>query len=179
MPLRSVGQPPPGVRVWLRDSADGGASEIMVAGPNVSLGYWGETSRDASAPFATGDAGHIASTGNLYVHGRIREVIDVAGRKVAPWIVAEAVAQHPSVTECAVFGADDAIRGRRVAAAVVGSALIDHPALRAHCRARLEPHEVPRDWVFLDEIPLSSGGKPDLAALQRATSKAKTARKPD
>ncbi len=176
-PLQSVGRPTPGVRVWIRQQANGAAGEIMVVGPNVSLGYWGEPPRRRSEPLATGDAGHIDPAGNLFIHGRIREVITVAGRKVAPWVVAGALQEHASVQECVVFGTDDALRGSRVAAAIVTTADVDRRALGAHCRGRLEAYEVPHIWVFVPEIPLATNGKPDVEALRRVAASRKTKRK--
>ncbi len=166
-PSDSAGRPTSGVEIEVRDPDAEGSGEIVIRGPNVSPGYLGEAPRSRDGWFVTGDIGRFDAGGHLFIHGRTREVIDVAGRKVAPHVVEAVIGRFAGVDDVSVFGIDDAVRGARVAAAVVSETPVDRTELESFCREHLESHEVPRKWVFVDELPQTASGKPDRTALMQ------------
>jgi malonyl-CoA/methylmalonyl-CoA synthetase len=174
----TVGRALPGVslRVVDRDSrqplpADQ-VGEVEARGPSVFRGYW-RAQDPAAGPFSpdgwlrTGDLGRLDAEGTLTLVGRCRDLILSGGFNVYPLEVEGALAGHPDIAECAVFGLPDADLGEVVAAAVVPAAgrAPDESALREHARARLAPHKVPRRWLLLPELPRTALGKVNRAAL--------------
>jgi len=174
----TVGRALPGVSLRLVDPAThapvppGHVGEVQARGPSVFAGYWRAPERDAEA-FApggwlrTGDLGRLDPDGTLTLVGRCKDLILSGGFNVYPLEVEGALAGHPDVAECAVFGLPDADLGEAVAAAVVPAPgrTPDPAALREHLRARLAAYKVPRRWLLLDELPRTALGKVNRAAL--------------
>jgi malonyl-CoA/methylmalonyl-CoA synthetase len=174
----TVGRALPGVslRVVERDTRrplpPGQVGEVEARGPSVFRGYWHAPGATAGvlAPdgwLRTGDLGQLDADGTLTLAGRCRDLILSGGFNVYPLEVEGALAGHPDVAECAVFGLPDADLGEVVAAAVVPAAgrVPSEPALREHARERLAPHKVPRRWLLLPELPRTALGKVNRAAL--------------
>src|SRR6185437_11023201 len=92
--------------------------EICVRGPNVIAGY--ECDAGASSFedgwFRTGDLGYLDADGYLYITGRLREVINRGGEKIAPREIEEVLLAHPAVRDAAVVGEPHPLYGQRVAA---------------------------------------------------------------
>ncbi len=117
--------------------------------------------------FRTGDQGYLRD-GALFLTGRTTRYINVAGRKVDPAEVTEALRQAPGVRDAVVFPSVDPHGETLVAAAVASDdAALDADALRRHCATRLTRHKVPSRIHVLPEIPVNSIGKPSLEALRR------------
>ncbi|MFQ5553798.1 MAG: class I adenylate-forming enzyme family protein [Acidimicrobiia bacterium] len=164
--LRGVGMPLPGLRVRIVDDAGsdvsaGSSGEITIDGPNVAAGYDGEP--DLDGPFPTGDLGRFGSDGRLVVLGRRDDAIVTGGEKVHPRRVEDVLGAHPGVESCAVFGVADPEWGHAVTAVVVGDVAVAE--LRGFARSRLAPHELPKRWRFVEELPLLASGKVDHRAL--------------
>lgn len=116
---RTVGRPIPGVTVAIAE--DG---EVLVAGPNVSPGYWSDQQRalgrDATGPVETrwlhtGDVGRLDDDGYLVITGRRKEILVTAsGKNVAPTPLEDRVRLHPLVSNCVVIG-----EGRSFVAALI------------------------------------------------------------
>jgi len=161
-------------RVQLED--DG---RIRLGGATLALGYLGETALTAEsfsedlageAWFRTDDVGHLDSGGGLVVDGRIDDLINTGGVKVAPRLVEEALAQLDSVAEAVVVGIADPEWGHVVSAAVVVTQGGSPPTLqdvRARLRGILPDHALPRRLAILPWLPLVGPGKPDRAAIRR------------
>jgi len=143
----------------------GSPGEVVVRGPNVMRGYAGDAEVDRSAFaagwFRTGDRGHLDAAGRLHLSGRIKEIVNCGGEKVAPAEVDEVLLEHPDVRQAAAFGVPDARLGERVAAAVVLDASSDATErdLRRFVADRLAPFKVPARIVFVDELPRGATGK--------------------
>jgi long-chain acyl-CoA synthetase len=168
----SVGRMVPQARVRLvaDDGSDAPISqpgEIWLAGPMVMKRYHnlpGETTEVITADgyFKTGDIGRMDSDGFLYVVGRKKELIIVAGEKAVPREIEEALHAHPALAEAAVVGKKDASRGEVVVAFVTlkegHTATADE--LRDKCReVGLPQWKVPREIFFEKELPHSPTGK--------------------
>jgi long-chain acyl-CoA synthetase len=154
----SVGTPAGSVRVRIEDG------EIVVASPAMTLGYSDDEALSRQAFqggwFYTGDLGRVDDAGRLFVTGRRKLLIEVAGHKVDPIEVQDVVAAHPKVREAIVVG----VRGTRdgeetVKAVVVPSDGCGERDVIAFCQERLANFKVPRVVEFRDEIPKSPLGK--------------------
>ena len=110
---------------------------------------------------STGDVGHFDEDGRLFVDGRDDEMIVSGGENVFPREVEELLAGHESVQEAAAIGVPDPKFGQRLRAFVVvrpGHDL-DVDTVQEYVRANLARYKVPRDVVFLDELPRNPSGK--------------------
>ena len=168
--LGSAGRPLDGFEVTVVDERGvtvpiGAVGEITVAGPAVSPGYLGEEPR--RGPLHTGDVGCFDGDGRLFVVGRRDDVIITGGENVYPTAVVSALMGLPGIRQCEVFGVPDDEWGEVVVAAVE----VDDPTrtdLDLETRERLEPHQVPKRWLLLEEMPLLDNGKVDRATLLRS-----------
>ena len=139
--------------------------EIVTRGPNVTPGY--ENNPDANAEafahgwFHTGDQGIMDAGGYLRITGRLKEIINRGGEKVAPVEVDEVLQDHPAVHQAVTFAMPHDKLGEDVAAAVVlkeGAAATERE-LRDYAARRLTDFKVPRRIVIVAEIPKGATGK--------------------
>ena len=127
-------------------------------------GYWQRPDADARALkqgwYFTGDVGYCDADGDLFVTGRVDDMIITGGENVLPAEIESVLSVHPAVAEAAVAGLADERWGQTVAAFVVRSGPVDAEALDAHCRAStLADFKRPRAYVFVRAIPKSPVGK--------------------
>ena len=127
-------------------------------------GYWQRPDADARALkqgwYFTGDVGYCDADGDLFVTGRVDDMIITGGENVLPAEIESVLSVHPAVAEAAVAGLADERWGQTVAAFVVRSGPVDAAALDAHCRAStLADFKRPRAYVFVRAIPKSPVGK--------------------
>ena len=127
-------------------------------------GYWQRPDADARALkqgwYFTGDVGYCDADGDLFVTGRVDDMIITGGENVLPAEIESVLSVHPAVAEAAVAGLDDERWGQQVAAFVVRGGAVDAAALDAHCRAStLADFKRPRAYVFVRAIPKSPVGK--------------------
>jgi 2-furoate---CoA ligase len=125
-------------------------------------GYWNRPEADAKAMrdgwYHTGDTGHLDEDGDLWIDGRVDDMIVSGGENVHPLEVEDVLAAHPGVREVAVVGAQDDRLGQRVVAVVVATATEDE--LDAYCLAStLARFKRPREYRFVDSLPRSPSGK--------------------
>src|SRR5581483_9813472 len=165
----SVG-PGTGVRIAIMDANGqplpaGQAGEVCIQGPNVIREY--ENNPEATAKsffgdwFRTGDQGVLDEDGYLKLTGRLKEMINRGGEKIAPREIDEVLLAHPAVSEAVSFGVPHATWGEEVAAAVVlreGAAASD-AELIGFCRERLPDFKCPKRIHLLQSIPRTASGK--------------------
>jgi crotonobetaine/carnitine-CoA ligase len=182
----SVGLPSPGRVVRLVDErgADvpvGEVGEIVVGGVpgrSIMLGYYGDEAETAAAIrdgwLHTGDNAYADAEGYLYFFDRKKDVIKRAGENVSAQEVETVLLDHPSIADAAVVGIPDAIRDEAVAAVIVlaSGASASQEDIRAHCGVRLARFKVPTVIVFRQQLPKTSIGKVQKAALRRELSAA-------
>jgi acyl-CoA synthetase (AMP-forming)/AMP-acid ligase II/thioesterase domain-containing protein/acyl carrier protein len=152
--------------------ATGSVGEIGVPA-SEAIRPIGSTDEDfpvANGWYRTGDMAYVDGDGYLFVMGRIKELINRGGEKIAPREVEAELLRHPAVSEAVVFPIEDPKLGQDVAAAMVlregATATVDD--LRAFVATRVARFKVPRVVLLLDRIPLSAIGKVQrnrLAAL--------------
>ena len=138
--------------------------EIVIRGASVTTGYGDpEATREAFLDgwFRTGDEGVLDEDGYLTITGRLKELINRGGEKVAPREVDEVLLAHPDVATAVAFGVPHPTLGEEVAAAVVlrPGATADEAELRAFAAARLAPGKRPRRVVLVDDVPKGPTGK--------------------
>ena len=127
-------------------------------------GYWQRPDADARALkqgwYFTGDVGYCDADGDLFMTGRVDDMIITGGENVLPAEIESVLSVHPAVAEAAVAGLADERWGQQVAAFVVRGGPVDGAALDAHCRAStLADFKRPRAYVFVRAIPKSPVGK--------------------
>lgn len=110
---------------------------------------------------STGDTGHFDAEGRLYVDGRDDEMIVSGGENVFPREIEELLATHPEIVEAAAVGVDDEEFGQRLKVAVVARSegSLSEDDVRGFVRDNLARYKVPRDVVFLEELPRNTTGK--------------------
>jgi acyl-CoA synthetase (AMP-forming)/AMP-acid ligase II len=107
----------------------------------------------------TGDEGTLDEAGYLTLRGRIKELINRGGEKIAPREIDEVLKRHPAVAEAVAFGVPHPSWGEEVAAAVVLTGEVEKRELTDFCRQYLADFKVPRQLFFVDEIPRTATGK--------------------
>lgn len=127
-------------------------------------GYWRRPDADARAIrggwYFTGDTGYFDGDGDLFVTGRVDDMIVTGGENVSPGEIESVLSLHPAVAEVAVAGLSDERWGQRVTAFIRCAGGVDAAALDAWCRqSNLADYKRPRDYVFVMELPKSPVGK--------------------
>ena len=143
--------------------ATGASGEVAIKGPNVIDGYENNPQANAASFtkgwFRTGDQGTLDGGGYLRLLGRIKELINRGGEKIAPREVDEVLEMHPAVKEAVAFGVAHPTWGEEVAAAVVTTQPVTEQELAAHCRRHLAEFKVPKTFHLVDAIPRTPTGK--------------------
>ncbi|MDX1883395.1 o-succinylbenzoate--CoA ligase [Mycolicibacterium sp. 120270] len=154
--------------VEIRVGADG---RIALGGTTIAKGYRNPPDPDPFAKsgwFMTDDIGTLDNSGVLRVIGRTDDAISTGGLTVFPQLVENALASHPRVADCAVFGVPDDRLGQRVVAAIVSTAGYPPPTLselRTHVKTLLDATAAPRELHVVDELPRRGIGKVDRRKL--------------
>jgi 2-furoate---CoA ligase len=136
----------------------------LLAGDESFEGYWHRPDADVKALrqgwYFTGDTGYVDAEGDLFVTGRVDDMIITGGENVSPVEIESCLSLHPAVSEVAVVGLSDERWGKMVTAFVKRGAAVSEAELDAFCRASgLAPYKRPRRYVFVDAIPKSPVGK--------------------
>jgi acyl-CoA synthetase (AMP-forming)/AMP-acid ligase II len=118
--------------------------------------------------FQTCDLAEIRG-GEIFLRGRTDDHINVAGRKVSPTMIEQALREHEAVAECVVFGAPsgNADRTDSIVACVAADRLGSPEELKQFLLARLPGWQVPREWWLVDCISSNGAGKPSRAQWRR------------
>ncbi|MEN8705505.1 MAG: AMP-binding protein [Nocardioides marinisabuli] len=163
----TAGRPPYATVVKVLDDrgvevAPGEPGRIFVGNGLLFEGYTGGGSKEVvDGLMSTGDVGRIGHDGRLYVEGRDDDMIVSGGENVFPQEVENCIARHDDVAEVAAVGVDDDDYGQRLRAFVVrrDGASLDEDAVKGWVKQHLARYKVPREVVFLDELPRNATGK--------------------
>jgi 2-furoate---CoA ligase len=146
--------------------AVGEEGEIIAFAPSDEAfeGYWRRPDADARALrqgwYFTGDTGYLDRDGDLFVTGRVDDMIITGGENVSPVEIESCLSLHPDVSEVAVIGLPDERWGKVVAAFIKRRRPVTADDLDAFCRqSGLANYKRPRSYVFVAEIPKSPVGK--------------------
>jgi len=143
----------------------GEIGEIVIRGENVTPGYQNNPKANAEnwtdGWFRTGDQGVMDADGFLSINGRLKEIINRGGEKVSPREVDDVLMEHPAVAQALTFALPHDKLGEEVAAVIVlrEGAQADARALRDFAAQSLAAFKVPREIIFMDEIPKGATGK--------------------
>lgn len=165
----TVGPPLPGIAMRIVDDDDnelpvGEVGEICVRGPNVMLGYLNHPEATAEALkggwFHTGDLGYRDEDGYFTIVDRKKDMAIVGGLNVYPREVEEVLMGHPHVKEAAVIGVYDEIRGEKLRAFIIPEPGVEPDAtgILRLCRTKLASFKVPKEIVFVEDLPRSLKG---------------------
>lgn len=174
----TIGQPIIATRVRLVDKEDparpapeGEPGEIVVAGPQIMVGYWGRPETDDSTYTAdatgqkwlrTGDVGQIDEDGFIRIVDRLKDMIAVGGFKVFPKHIEEVLYRHPAVKEALVVGMPDSYRGETPRAYVAlndDAEPVTGNALRDWLNPQVGKHERVDAVVIREKLPKTMIGK--------------------
>ncbi len=136
----------------------------LLAGDESFEGYWRRPEADAKALrqgwYFTGDTGFFDADGDLFVTGRVDDMIITGGENVSPVEIESCLSLHAAVSEVAVIGVADERWGKVVAAFIKRRGAVEPDELDAFCRSSgLAPFKRPRRYVFVEDIPKSPVGK--------------------
>jgi fatty-acyl-CoA synthase len=163
----TAGRPPRGtvIRIVDEDGHDVPAGEtgrIFIGNQLAFEGYTGGGDKEHLGELlSSGDVGHFDSDGRLFIDGRDDEMIVSGGENVFPREVEDLLADHEAVEEAAAVGVDDEDFGQRLRAFVVTAEGKDvsEDDLKGYVKKNLARYKVPREIVFVDELPRNATGK--------------------
>ncbi|WP_010309235.1 (2,3-dihydroxybenzoyl)adenylate synthase [Saccharopolyspora spinosa] len=154
------------------DVAVGEVGHLLVRGPYTIRGYYHapeQNQRDFTPDgfFRTGDLARRTPEGRLIIEGRVKDVINRGGEKVAAEEVEGHLLAHEAVREVAVVAVPDAVMGERTCAFVVGRAAVGAAELKEFLRGRgLAAYKLPDRWEQVESLPRTAVGKIDKALLR-------------
>jgi long-chain acyl-CoA synthetase len=168
--IGSIGVPLPGQQVKIVDHYDAEVparrvGEIVVRGPNVMQGYYGnpEATRATirNGWLHTGDLGTVDDEGYLYIVGRKKEMIIRGGENIYPKEIEEVLYRHPAILEAAVVGMPHPIWGEEVVAVVVlrEGQPVSEQDLIDYCKQHLADYKCPRQVRLVVSFPKTATGK--------------------
>jgi fatty-acyl-CoA synthase len=163
----SVGRPLLGSRIRIldeqgRELPQGQTGRIFVGTTTPFEGYTGGGGKEIiDGMLSSGDVGHFDAEGRLYVDGRDDEMIVSGGENVFPREVEELLATHAAIADAAVIGVEDPEFGQRLRAFVVTRAghEVSEDEIKAFVKDNLARYKVPREVLFLDDLPRNPTGK--------------------
>ncbi len=164
----TAGRPPVGIRLALYDedrkriTAPNVTGTIFIENAHSFKAYTdGRTKETVDGMMSSGDVGHFDEHGLLFIDGRDDDMIVSGGENVFPQEVEHLIANRPDVLEAAVVGVDDREFGKRLRAIVVPGPESSRSAeeIKDFVKANLARYKVPREVIFLDELPRNATGK--------------------
>ena len=176
----TIGRPVPGniLRFVLDDGTDAqpmGIGELYVSSPMIVKGYYKNEAATKESMigsyFSVGDLARMDENGRIFIEGRSRDMIISGGVNVYPAEVESVLHDHPFIEECAVVGVPNADLGEHVRAFVVlkPNRVLSEGDIRSFVRRQLSGVKVPRDYVFLPELPRNLSGKVLKTELRKIT----------
>jgi fatty-acyl-CoA synthase len=151
--------------------------EIALRGPNVFFEYWGNEAATREVLhdgwYRSGDIGRRDVDGYFWVHDRKKNLIISGGENIYPAEVERVLLEHPEVAECGVIGRSDA-RWDEVPIAYVirrKGCAVDADSLKAHVQSQLARFKVPREFVFVEDLPRTALGKVQHFMLKQIDTK--------
>ena len=177
--LLSIGKASPNVEIKIFTSqgtpaALGEEGEVCVKGEHVTCSYWNETPERFASDFydgyfRTGDCGMMDAEGNIYLKSRIKEMINVGGKKVSPMEVEDILNTIPGIKESACIGIPDPgiVLGEVVKAFIVADDNFSDEEIMQQLRPQLEVYKLPVEIERINAIPKTGSGKIQRLSLKK------------
>lgn len=177
--LLSIGKASPNVEIKIFTSqgtpaALGEEGEVCVKGEHVTCSYWNETPERFASDFydgyfRTGDCGMMDAEGNIYLKSRIKEMINVGGKKVSPMEVEDILNTIPGIKESACIGIPDPgiVLGEVVKAFIVADDNLSDEEIMQQLRPQLEVYKLPVEIERINAIPKTGSGKIQRLSLKK------------
>lgn len=177
--LLSIGKASPNVEIKIFTSqgtpaALGEEGEVCVKGEHVTCSYWNETPERFASDFydgyfCTGDCGTMDAEGNIYLKSRIKEMINVGGKKVSPMEVEDILNTIPGIKESACIGIPDPgiVLGEVVKAFIVADDNLSDEEIMQQLRPQLEVYKLPVEIERINAIPKTGSGKIQRLSLKK------------
>lgn len=177
--LLSIGKASPNVEIKIFTSqgtpaALGEEGEVCVKGEHVTCNYWNETPERFASDFydgyfRTGDCGTMDAEGNIYLKSRIKEMINVGGKKVSPMEVEDILNTIPGIKESACIGIPDPgiVLGEVVKAFIVADDNLSDEDIMQQLRPQLEVYKLPVEIERINAIPKTGSGKIQRLSLKK------------
>lgn len=177
--LLSIGKASPNVEIKIFTSkgapaALGEEGEVCVKGEHVTCSYWNETPERFASDFyegyfRTGDCGTMDAEGNVYLKSRIKEIINVGGKKVSPMEVEDILNTIPGIKESACIGIPDPgiVLGEVVKAFIVADDNLSDEDIMQQLRPQLEVYKLPIEIERINVIPKTTSGKIQRLSLKK------------
>ena len=177
--LLSIGKASPNVEIKIFTSqgtpaALGEEGEVCVKGEHVTCSYWNETPERFASDFydgyfRTGDCGTMDAEGNIYLESRIKEMINVGGKKVSPMEVEDILNTIPGIKESACIGIPDPgiVLGEVVKAFIVADDNLSDEEIMQQLRPQLEVYKLPVEIERINAIPKTGSGKIQRLSLKK------------
>lgn len=177
--LLSIGKASPNVEIKIFTSqgtpaALGEEGEVCVKGEHVTCSYWNETPERFASDFydgyfRTGDCGTMDAEGNIYLKSRIKEMINVGGKKVSPREVEDILNTIPGIKESACIGIPDPgiVLGEVVKAFIVADDNLSDEEIMQQLRPQLEVYKLPVEIERINAIPKTGSGKIQRLSLKK------------
>lgn len=177
--LLSIGKASPNVEIKIFTSqgtpaALGEEGEVCVKGEHVTCSYWNETPERFASDFydgyfRTGDCGTMDAEGNIYLKSRIKEMINVGGKKVSPMEVEDILNTIPGIKESACIGIPDPgiVLGEVVKAFIVADDNLSNEEIMQQLRPQLEVYKLPVEIERINTIPKTGSGKIQRLSLKK------------
>lgn len=177
--LLSIGKASPNVEIKIFTSqgtpaALGEEGEVCVKGEHVTCSYWNETPERFASDFydgyfRTGDCGTMDAVGNIYLKSRIKEMINVGGKKVSPMEVEDILNTIPGIKESACIGIPDPgiVLGEVVKAFIVADDNLSDEEIMQQLRPQLEVYKLPVEIERINAIPKTGSGKIQRLSLKK------------
>lgn len=180
--LTSAGRPCRGVEVEIRDEMGeplpcGGTGEVCLRTRTMMTGYWNRPDLTAqtlrSGWLHTGDVGRVDTDGYLYLFDRFKDVIAVGGQNCYSGPIEAILSRHPAIDQAAVVGTESETTGEEIHGFLIAAADWTgsrHVAAKDACedvRQELTPADAPVAVHWIEQMPLTSSGKPDKKQLRK------------
>jgi len=177
--MGSIGKGIPGVTLAvlnknMQEVKPSEIGEIVGKGDNIMKGYYNDPEATEAVLkngwLYTGDLATVDDDGFIYVVGRSKNIIKSGGYRISPNEIENEILSFEKFKGCVVFGIPDEIMGEAVVAVIQAPDTVDqHDLCReivTHCNKRFPSYKVPKKIFFIDEFPLNSSNKIDMAALK-------------
>lgn len=177
--LLSIGKASPNVEIKIfttqgTPAALGEDGEVCVKGEHVTCSYWNESPERFASDFydgyfRTGDCGTMDAEGNIYLKSRIKEMINVGGKKVSPMEVEDILNTIPGIKESACIGIPDPgiVLGEVVKAFIVADDNLSDEEIMKQLRPQLEVYKLPVEIERINAIPKTGSGKIQRLSLKK------------